>query len=122
MQFREYRRKETIRAAEITVERLIIAPAHPETLENAGRDAYEFMKGDYAELRDDKLLGWRKADFESAFAPIRAPRQSKQSKPRTSRKVVAKAAGVRKTSSGRECRASSPIIEPGQGVPACSAR
>lgn len=83
MNFRDYRPRGTIRAAEITEERMQLLPA-----KGANDSMPVFDKGDYVENRDGVLLGWKKADFEAAYAPVRAPRQSSGQK----RKPRAKAA------------------------------
>jgi hypothetical protein len=83
MKFKEYRRKETIRAAEITEERLLLKPAgdpQPSTVQ-----VEAFSKGDFVESAAGELYGWKKEDFEREFQAVRAPRQSsgQKRKPRT---------------------------------------
>lgn len=88
MQFREYRRKETITAAEIDVDVMKLIPHGMKDGEEKSFETY--TKGDYAELADGLQLGWTKVEFEKAFAPVRAPRQSKQErKPRKPRATAA---------------------------------
>lgn len=76
MMFREYRPKGTIRAAEISEEKVMLKSA----LEAENIPPKPFGKGDYAENRDGELYGWTKISFELNFAAVRAPRQSKQVK------------------------------------------
>lgn len=73
MNFREYRPKQTIRAAEITEEKMQLAPANPED----EASSQPFVKGDYVENRGGVLLGWEKLVFEAAYIPTRAPRTVK---------------------------------------------
>lgn len=83
MNFREYRRKETIRAAEITEDKMLLRSALEEDdlREHATETGLvDYGKGDYAELRDGVLFGYTKGEFDSRFASVRAPRQSKQVK------------------------------------------
>jgi hypothetical protein len=78
MNFREYRPKQTIRAAEITEEKLRLYPAG--AAPTSELTEHEFSKGDYAENQGGILLGWKKAEFEAKYLPTRAPRQVKTSK------------------------------------------
>lgn len=78
MNFREYRRREAIRAAEISESNgLRLQPA-----DIAQVEALQFDKGDYVENREGILLGWKKDEFEAAFIPTRAPRTVKTAKKR----------------------------------------
>jgi hypothetical protein len=76
MTFRDYRAKGTIRAAEITEESIELQTANDP---DAGIRPYG--KGDYAELREGKLLGWTKVAFEAAYGPT-YKRQSRAKKTR----------------------------------------
>ncbi len=94
MQFREYRRKETIRLAEIQENRLILEPGYPESKNNNEHDPSEFFRGDYVENRGDKLYGWRKADVDTMFVSVRN-RRPVAAKPRKKpTKERAAAAGI----------------------------
>lgn len=86
MTFREYRPRNTIRAAEITEESIELAIPGASPAESGN-----FVKGDYAELRGGKLWGWKKADFESQYTSVRVRQQpSAKGKPR--KKALASAA------------------------------
>ena len=71
MNFKDYRHKTKVRAAEITEEKMILTSALDQDRN------LTVAKGDYAELRDGVLFGWAKADFDQRFEPRRAERQSK---------------------------------------------
>jgi len=95
MNFRDYRSRKTIRAAEITEEKMSLIPAdsEPESMKLA-----EFSCGDYAQIVEGVLYGRKKADFELDYAPIRQPRQpngqKKQRKPRQSAVEAARARAI----------------------------
>lgn len=81
MKFKEYRQKGTIRAAEITEESLELDS------QKTDEGKLKFTKGDYVQNVYGSLFGWKKEDFEAAYAPIRAARQSNG--PKRKRKVNA---------------------------------
>lgn len=79
MTFRDYRPRSIIRAAEITEEKMQLAPANVEDDGNSR----SFVKGDYAELRDGVLLGWSKVAFEATYSQVHVRQQaSAKGKPR----------------------------------------
>ena len=90
MNFREYRRKETIRAAEITEETILAVPVKIADSESKpSPESFEpFPKGQYVENRNGLFVGYTKEEFELRFTSIRAPRQSKQDK-KSKRKAAA---------------------------------
>ena len=84
MNFKDYRYRANVRAAVITEDEMML-------MEHSGVSTKleSFVKGDYAQIDEGVLRGWKKADFEAAFEPKRAERQNK-----TLKRKKAKAAGA----------------------------